>query len=134
MAALSPIRRMLLYGILFGALAGPSSAARVALPSVPAVAVGAPLIGPGRDGAEALLQSVHRGRFCRWHPAHRLCLRLVGVPRLCERNPGHRLCAQAADDSVCEMRPDHPLCDDDRFCEKRPDHPLCEDDPPPSPS
>jgi hypothetical protein len=136
MAAPGPRHRALMCGILFGALAcaAPSSAARVAVPSVPAIALGAPLLGHSREGAEALLQLVHPGRFCRWYPAHRLCLRLVASPRLCELNPDHRLCAGAAVDDFCERRPDHPLCDVDRFCERRPDHPLCDDGQPPSPS
>jgi hypothetical protein len=136
MATLSPIRRMLLYSILFGALAcaGPSSAARVAVPSAPVVAVRAPLIGYGRGAAEALLQSLHRGRFCRWHGDHRLCFKFVKLLRFCDRRPRHRLCDDDDDDRFCKKRPDHPLCDDDRFCKKRPDHPLCDDDDPPSPS
>lgn len=136
MAARRPRRLALAYGILFGALActAPSSAARFAVPSAPGVIIGGPLIEGGRGGAKAVLRSVHRGRFCRWYPIHRLCLRFVASPQLCERNPDHRLCADAADDRFCQKRPNHPLCDDDRFCDKRPDHPLCDDEDPPSPS
>ena len=84
-----------------------------------AAQLGAQLHGAGRAGFGGLLQFVPSGRFCQWHPGHRLC----------------QLWADSA--SLCERQPDHPLCeddDDDRFCEKRPDHPLCDDDQPPSPS
>jgi hypothetical protein len=136
MAAHGPVRRVLLYGIVFGTLAfaaPPSNGLVVPLPA-PGVTVATLLYADDRGGAEALLQEVHWGRFCRWYPIHRLCLRFVASPRLCERNPDHRLCADAADDHFCKKRPDHPLCDDDRFCKDRPDHPLCDDEDPPSPS
>src|SRR5918996_6017671 len=100
MAALGAVRRALLYGIIVGALAfaaTPSGALPAASPA-PAVTVRSLLQAGGRGGAEALLQSVRPGQFCRWHPKHRLCLQLVTLPRLCDRRPDHRLCAQAADD------------------------------------
>jgi hypothetical protein len=136
MAAVSPIRRMLLDGMVFGVLAfavTPSSALVVASPAPPAT-VEALLYGDGRGGSEALLQDVHLGRFCRWYRDHRLCFQLVRPLRFCDRRPAHRLCDDDLDDRFCRKRPNHPLCDDDRFCKKRPDHPLCDDDDPPSPS
>ena len=120
MALVTRMRRGLVYGIVIGALTLPAAAAGAAVvaPPAPAVAVGAPLYGDARSGAEALLQYVHWDRFCRWYGRHQLCVQLVGLRKFCDR------------------RPDHPLCDDDdedRFCRRHPRHPLC-DDKPPSPS
>jgi hypothetical protein len=136
MTAPGPIRRMLLYGMIFGALTfavTPSRALVVASPG-PAVTTEVLLYRDGPGGSEALLQDVRWGRFCRWHRHHRLCFKFVKLRRFCDRRPHHRLCDDDDDDRFCKKRPNHPLCDDDRFCKKRPHHPLCDDDEPPSPS
>jgi hypothetical protein len=135
MAALGPVRRMLLYGILSGALtfAAPPSGATAVTSPAPAVAVEALLHGDGRGDSKALLRYVHLGRFCNWHFNHPLCSKVVILRRLCDQRPDHRFCDDD-DDRFCEKRADHPLCDDDRFCKKRSDHPLCDGDQSPSPS
>jgi hypothetical protein len=131
-----PIRRMLLYGLVLGALTfavTPSSALLLGFPK-PAGPVGALLYKDRGNASATLLQEVRWGRFCRWHREHRLCFKFVQLLRFCDRRPRHRLCDDDDDNRFCKKRPDHPLCDDDRFCKKRPDHPLCDDDDPPSPS
>lgn len=155
MAALGPLHRALMHGIVLGIFAGAasSSAAPVDPASARAIAVRPAFTEYGRGGFEALLQILHRDLFCRWYRQHRLCVRLIASPAVCARFPDHHLCAKADDGGVCGRLPDHPLCrdradnrfcekgrdhplcdDDDRFCNKRRDHPLCNDDPPPSPS
>lgn len=119
MAALRPVHRVLLYGILLAAFpfATTPSGAFVVVSPAPAIAIEALLLGDGRSGSEALLQPVHWGRFCRGQPRHRLCLQMVHLRRFCGKHPGHHLC----DD------------DGDRFCRRHPNHRRC-DDKPPSPS
>jgi hypothetical protein len=123
---------MLRYGIVLAALALSASpaAAKDNRPSVPAVAVPAPAHGQSRGGFEGWLRW---GEFCHWHPKHRLCLQLATSPSICDRRPDHPLCMAAGEDRFCSQRPDHPLCGGDLFCSLRPDHPRC-DDKPPSPS
>jgi hypothetical protein len=118
MAAHGPVRRVLLYGIVVGALASaaPSASAFVVTSTALGGMVAPPLYGYGRGG-EALLQEVHWGRFCRWYRHHRLCSKLITLRHFCDRRPHHRAC----DDD-----------DADRFCRRHPHHRKC--DKPPSPS
>jgi len=127
---------MLLFGIVVGALicAAPSASTAPARPPAQAVPVAPPLHLKSGGNPKASPQQAHRGRFCRWHSTHRLCVKVIVMRLVCERRPDHRLCDDDDDDRFCKKRPDHPLCDDDRFCKKRADHPLCDDEQPPSPS
>jgi hypothetical protein len=136
MAVHGPVRRVLLYGTLFGALflGAAASGATVTLPSGSASAAAAVPYGKSVRVSKTWFGRAHGARFCRWFAPHGLCVQDVNQSRFCDRHPDHLLCAQAADDGFCEKRPDHPLCDVDRFCREHPDHPLCDDDPPPSPS
>ena len=136
MAALGPARRLLLYGIVAGALtcAANPAGAGVVLPPARAVSAGALSYVANRGGSEAAPKQAQLGRFCRWHPKHRLCSKANVMREFCDRRPDHRLCDDDYEDRFCKKRPQHPLCDDDRFCKKRPDHPLCDDDGSPSPS
>ena len=83
-----------------------------------AAGLGALLYGDVWAGSEASVQFVSRDRFCRSRPEDRLCQQW------------------AESSSLCDRKPDHPVCrdDDDDRCEKRPDHPLCDDGDPPSSS
>jgi hypothetical protein len=112
MAALRPARRMLLFGIVMGALtlAAPPAGALVVLPPAQAVTVAALLNAEDRGGAEASLQYVHLGRFCQWHSRHLLCHKLVLLRRFCDRRPDHRLCDDG-DDPFCRRHPYHRRCD-----------------------
>jgi hypothetical protein len=120
MTAPGPVRRFLLYGIIFGALtfAAAASGTSAVLWPAPAGAVAPMLHGNQQGGAEASLEYVHWNRFCRWYRHHGFCRKLIEMPRFCDRHPRHRFC----DDD-----------DDDRFCRKHPYHRRC-DDKPPSPS
>ena len=120
MAAPGLVHRFLLSGIVFGALTLVATQAGTSAVLWPAPAgTVAPLPhGDQQYGAEASLEYVHWGRFCRWHRHHRLCRQLIKVRRFCDRRPNHRFC----DDN-----------DEDRFCRKHPHHRRC-DDKPPSPS
>ena len=136
MAAIESIRRVLMPGLVFGALivAATASSAGPLVPGAPAGALGTLLYVQGPGGSDALLRFAHKSPFCRWHPGHRLCAELVALLTFCDRRPDHRLCQPPDHDRFCKSHRGHPLCDDDRFCDRRPDHPLCDNDQPPSPS
>jgi hypothetical protein len=128
MVALGSIGRVLLPGVVFGVLtlAATAAGARVIVPVPPAAAVGTLLYAHGQGRSDALLRFEKKNPFCRWHPRHRLCAKLVALVRFCDRHPRHRLCEQADDDRFCKRNQDHRDCDDDRFCRKNPYHRLCE--------
>ena len=128
MVALGSIGRVLLPGVLFGVLtlAATAAGARVILPVPPAPAVGTLLYAHGQSRSDALLRFEKKNPFCRWHPQHRLCAKLVALVRFCDRHPRNRLCEQADDDRFCKRNRDHPDCSDERFCRKNPHHRLCE--------
>jgi hypothetical protein len=127
MIALGSIRRVFVPGVVFGflTLAATASAGPV-IPAAPASASGTLLYAHGRGDSDRLLRFSHKNQFCRWHPGHRLCAKLVALVRFCDRHPKHRLCEQADDERFCKRNRDHPDCDDDRFCKKNPHHRLCE--------
>jgi hypothetical protein len=120
MVALGSIGRVLLPGVVFGVLtlAATAAGARVIVPVPPAPAVGTLLYAHGQGRSDALLRFEKKNPFCRWHPRHRLCAKLVALVRFCDRHPRHRLCEQADDDRFCKRNRDHRDCDDDRFCKK----------------
>jgi hypothetical protein len=84
MAAQGPVRRVLLYGIVVGALvlAASAAAAPVAFRSASAFAAAERLYGAPTASSEALFQFVREDQFCRLFPRDELCA-------------------------------DHPLCNDD---------------------
>jgi hypothetical protein len=114
MAIFGPTRRPLLYGIIVGAsiFAATASGTSAIERPAPFVGFGASFHGQGRGGLEALLQRLHRGRFCTWYPRHRLCFVPVGLRRFCDRHPDHHLCDDDNDDPFCRRHPNHRRCDD----------------------
>jgi hypothetical protein len=134
MAAPRPIRRVLLSGIIFAALTlhATGSKAWVVIPAAPPAAAPLLLYGDEPASAEATLQYVHLGRFCRWHKHHRLCKQPVSLRRFCKSHPRHQLCRSEDEERFCRQHPRHNRCKDDddgdRFCRKHPKHSLCRDD------
>src|SRR5918996_5378754 len=86
MTAPGPVRRFLLYGIIFGALpfAAAASGTSAVLWPAPAGAVAPMLHGNQQGGAEASLEYVHWNRFCRWYRHHGFCRKLIEMPRFCD--------------------------------------------------
>jgi hypothetical protein len=136
MAAHGPRRRVLLHGIVIGALvlAASGSAGPVAFRSASAFAAAERLYGAPTATSEALFQLVREDQFCRLFSRDELCAQFADLARFCAKRPDNPLCAGSDEDRFCALRPDHPLCENDRFCRQRADHPLCNEDPPPSPS
>lgn len=49
------------------------------------------------------------GRFCDWHPGHRLCERRAVLVPFCDRFPNHAQCTSS--DDFCREHPDHRSCE-----------------------